>query len=261
MAYSGGKDSTATLLWALEHLPREQIRVMYNSVGDGIDPPENDCYLPYIESNLDVTIETVKAGDRPLPPLHNGKKRQLWQQATSFLEMVKLRKMWPGWKARYCTTYLKQWPTVLWAKELPQPVVMLTGQRRADSIHRLKLPRFSGSPNWKQTRDGLPIYRPILNWSTADVWKAIDDYGLERNPVYNRSSRCNCGICFQARHCEILNLCRLYPNTAKKAANLEQEIKHNWTRHKSITNLLRQSQAQLPLFNWIAGRAMHRPGG
>ena len=33
VAYSGGKDSSATLLWTLDNLPREKVRVVFCDTG------------------------------------------------------------------------------------------------------------------------------------------------------------------------------------------------------------------------------------
>jgi 3'-phosphoadenosine 5'-phosphosulfate sulfotransferase (PAPS reductase)/FAD synthetase len=245
IGYSGGKDSTAVLLWSLENLPREQLRMIYHPVPD-VEPPENETYLRYIQNELGVKIETVKAGDRPLPPLRNGKRRQVWQYATSFFEMVRLRGMWPSFTCRYCTTYFKQWPCALYAKELPRPV-LLTGQRKSESKRRSKLPKFSGQRDWKQTQDGLPIFRPILNWSENDVWREIYCNDLEPNPVYRRSSRCNCLVCFQARKNEVLTACQLYPNVVAPALAVEREIKHLWKYRQGIVGLWTQAQRQIEL--------------
>jgi len=50
------------------------------------------------------------------------------------------------------------------------------------------------------------------------------------------------------RDAEVLNFCRLHPDIAREAADLEAEIGHNWRDRQSIGNLLRQAQAQIPLF-------------
>jgi hypothetical protein len=50
------------------------------------------------------------------------------------------------------------------------------------------------------------------------------------------------------RRAEILNFCRLHPEIAQEAADLEQEIGHTWKERESIGNLLAQARAQLELF-------------
>ncbi len=115
----------------------------------------------------------------------------------------------------------------------------------------MRLPIFSGKEAWKQIPQeyALPIYRPILFWSEDDVWRMLESRSIMPNPVYNRASRCNCGLCFQAKRYEILNFCRLCPAVVRAAADLEREIGHTWTERESIGNLLKQAQAQGYLFD------------
>jgi len=246
VAYSGGKDSSAMAVWALENLPHEQLRFIYNPTG--ADPTENEWYLPCIERKLGIEILTIRAGDRMLPPKRNGKPRYAWEKATNLYDMIRLRGMWPCETARYCTVYLKQWPTVLWARAETRNPILLMGQRKEESKTRSRLPKFSPDRNYKQVQDGLPVFRPILDWSEDDVWYCLDNAGIMKHPVYNRSSRCNCTVCFEMRRVEMLRQCQFDPSGMARWARLEQEIKHTWKHRQSIGNLLRQAQAQMALF-------------
>lgn len=245
IAYSGGKDSTATLLWALDNLPREQIRIIHNPAGLA-DQPEVADYITYIEGELGVTIERVQAGDRPLPS--GAKERETWAAAPTLFEMIRQRGMWPGARYRYCTKYLKQWPTALYAQEFENPVI-ISGQRADESKARMGLPMLSEKGNQSLPKKyHYPIYRPILNWSEKDVWQFLRSRHILPSPVYNYQSRCGCWCCPMCHPREVLNFCHLHPDIAQVAADLEQEIDHTWQERHSIAGLLRQAQAQMPLF-------------
>lgn len=53
---SGGKDSTAALLWCLENLPKEKLIPYYVNLGHGIDWPCMSTYLKYLEHRYDIKI-------------------------------------------------------------------------------------------------------------------------------------------------------------------------------------------------------------
>ena len=242
VSYSGGKDSTATLLWALENLPRERLQVVFANTT--VEWPETYEYLNYIERELGITIDRVRAGDRALPPIRKG--RQGWAYATSLFEMIRQRGMWPGARTRYCTTYLKVWPITLYSRGLENPV-LITGQRASESKARMGLPIFSERGN-KQVQEPLSTYRPILAWSERQVWDYLRTYHILPNPIYNHATRCGCWCCIMGRPAEVLNFCRLHPDIAQETADLEREIGHTWKENQSIGNLLRQAQAQMELF-------------
>ena len=59
ISVSGGKDSTATLLLALERVPREQIVAIFCDTGNEI--PVTHAYLDDLESHLGIRIHRLKA--------------------------------------------------------------------------------------------------------------------------------------------------------------------------------------------------------
>lgn len=239
VSYSGGKDSTATLLWALEHLPRKKLCVVFCDTG--AEWPETQDYLGYVERELDVIIKRIRAGDRERPT--DSKDRSVFRDHTNLFDMIRARGKWPGARYRYCTIYLKRWPLTLFAREQSNPV-LLFGQRRSESKARAALETFDRYGH----KTGNPIFRPVLNWSERQVWGYLRAHHILPNPVYNYATRCGCWCCIMGREHEVLNFCRLHPNIAQVAADLEEEIGHTWKENQSIGNLLRQAQAQLPLF-------------
>ena len=104
VAYSGGKDSTATLLWALDNLPRERVRAVFCDTG--AEWPETYDYIGYVEREVGIKVDRIKAGDRPLPPRVDGKDRHdMMFKGRSLFELTRLRGKWPGACYRFCTTY------------------------------------------------------------------------------------------------------------------------------------------------------------
>lgn len=251
VSYSGGKDSTATLLWALEHLPRERLRVVF--VDTTVEWPETYEYLDYIERELDVAIDRIRAGDRAMPPRVDGKPREdAMCYETSLFGMIRKRGRWPGPKYRFCTTYLKLWPLRLYAAEYENPL-QIDGCRAAESKRRASYPWLDRNGHGNVSSPFLPPSPPvchaILDWSERQVWDYLRARHILPNPIYNHATRCGCWCCIMGRPAGVLNFCRLHPDIAQEAADLEQEIGHNWTERRSIGNLLCQARAQIELFS------------
>lgn len=239
VAYSGGKDSTAMALGCLAHLPRDRLRFVFNDTGACW--PETYAYLNYIEKKLDIEIERVRAGDRPLPA--GSKGRMTWaKQSTNLYDMIKAKGQWPSVKIRWCTKYLKMWPLRLYA---PPNSILLFGDRAEESRRRAAYEQFDVLGNNFHEQ---PIYRPILDWSEDTVWQYLSSHDILPNPVYNYAPRANCWCCPMARPQALFNFCRQYPGEAQRWANLEVEINHRWHERLSIGNILEQARRQLPLF-------------
>lgn len=227
---SGGKDSTAMLLWALENLPPSALRIVHNPTGASW--PESDWYLSMLKEVLEVEIEFARAGDRPLPPRRDGRPRQPFAHATNLYDMVHLRGMWPSFWQRYCTHYLKEWPIRLFARTVPDSVILL-GERRTESKRRADLPYagdlFKGQKAYKHS-----VYRPILDWTEHDVMAMLARHHLPLNSVYNYTDRVGCWCCPLARRSQAVTFCELHPDQAKRWAELERTINHTYKPNCSI---------------------------
>lgn len=250
ISYSGGKDSTATALWCLEHLPHSNLHFVFCDTG--AEWPETYEYLRYIEGKLGIKIKRLQAGDIPLPPRVDGKPRQdIMHSGRSLFELIRLRGKWPGPRYRYCTTYLKRWPLRLFAAQYPNSL-QIDGCRAEESKRRANYPWLDKSGYNQVSSPFLPpsppVCHPILGWSEKQVWDCLRAHRVLPNAVYNHATRCGCWCCCMGRPVEIFNFCRLHPDIAQKAADLEREIDYTWREQHSITNLLWQAQAQLPLF-------------
>ena len=243
---SGGKDSTALWCWACENLPLDQVHIVHNPTGAAW--PGNDEYLAMLEHRLDMKIERVQSGDRPLPPRRDGKPREAYQSAPTLFDMVRLRGFWPSMHVRYCTGHLKQYPIRLYAHMLDNPVIV-TGERAQESAARAHLPMIdyndSGFNRNKEYK--RPIWRPILNWSSADVLAMLKRHGLLTNPTYRFAPRVGCWCCPLGSNHQALNFCRQYPQEARRWVELEREINHRWKDRKSLASIWREANTQIAM--------------
>jgi len=190
LGISGGKDSTAALLWLVKEsgTPHDKIRVTFCDTGN-----EHQITYDYIAMlSRDVfPIETIK------PPL-------------DFYELAKKKGRFPSVKARFCTQELKIFPSQRYVLSLMRDgakVLLLTGVRASESAKRADLPEFEWDSFY-----ACDMYRPLLHWSLDDVWAMLAKYGVPRNPLYDYGAkRVGCLPCIMSRKSEIRMIAKNFP--------------------------------------------------
>jgi len=237
---SGGKDSTAVLLWAVYESgwPKEKLVVTFCDT-DNEDP------LTY--GYLALLDELVFPIRRIVPKWKNG-------QEIGFYELAKLKRRFPSRKARFCTEWLKIIPSREFVKGLTGRVLIINGVRKAEGHsgnNRGDVPEFEFDPGW-----AADIYRPILSWGLEDVWEIawrylpleaviklvqddrdlslehkvemtakIREHGIPRNPLYDfGASRVGCFPCINSRKAEIRALAKYRPERIEFIAQKEREV-------------------------------------
>lgn len=200
VSYSGGKDSTACLLWALETgLP---VRVIWVDTGNEL--PETPEYMRYIEGALGVTVET------------------LYDERRNFQANVRRRRMWPipGRCEVSAANKRDGFARYLKAANTPQSALLILGQRREESASRAALPDFSPI-----VRSGLPCYRPTLDWTLDDVFTYLGDKGIRAHTAYAKGrSRVGCVWCVNSRAADLVRDEMLYPERCAELRALRAEI-------------------------------------
>lgn len=193
VSLSGGKDSTACLLWALETLPREDIVPYY------IDTKwEHDAvyeYLDYLEEKLDVKITRL--------------------ESIGMEELSIREKMMPNRFARFCTRELKIKPALEFYETIEEDFINITGIRRDESENRKDTESFF-------VKDGIKTLCPIAYWDTQRVFDYHKEYKIDVNPLYKKGfSRVGCYPCVYARKHELMMMEDKY---VKRLRSLEDKI-------------------------------------
>jgi 3'-phosphoadenosine 5'-phosphosulfate sulfotransferase (PAPS reductase)/FAD synthetase len=199
---SGGKDSTALLLWAVHEsgYPRESLNVTFCDTGN-----ESPITLDYV-AMLSEKVWPITV----LKPLRG------------FYDLAKWKKRFPSAKARFCTEHLKIIPTkehVTALLKAGNEVLLHSGVRAAESEARANLPvrAFDGTFRaW--------VFRPLLSWTIDEVWAIHARYGVVRNPLYDAGcSRVGCFPCIMSRKAEIAMIARNFPERIEFLAAQEND--------------------------------------
>ncbi len=188
VAVSGGKDSTATLLYATEIYGRDSVVAVFNDTG--WESEITYRYLKYLEKAVGIKIQRLRTSDIDLPSLILRKKR------------------FPSPNARFCTYVFKIRPLAEFVAKTPRITEVWLGIRRSESRQRAR--RYANVPSegylyhvWLANRGGgvsravreeiekreVRLRFPLIDWSTQDVFRYIRRHGLEFNPLYDLGFR------------------------------------------------------------------------
>lgn len=225
LSISGGKDSTAMLLLALER-ETENLTVVFADVGH--EHPKTYEYLAYLEKELGVNIKRVKADFTKRFEIKRKTVQTKWREegvsekiiddalsvlhptGIPMLDVCLIMGRFPSTKTKFCTKFLKVNPMFDQVfsplMEEGKEIHSWQGVRAQESQAR------SGLTEWEGTPEGFTIYRPILSWDVYDVFKYHDKHGIKPNPLYLEGmNRVGCMPCINSRKSELFEIGRRYP--------------------------------------------------
>ena len=167
IAFSGGKDSLATLHLTLKTIP--DITVLYNNTT--IEFPETIAYVKNLSDLWGFNLEITRPKE-------------------SFFKLLRIYG-WATHEDRWCCGPCKEEPAAKFIKDNGIKAE-ITGTTRTESIYRrnlkpIKLP---------SKRPYFIRVNPIYDWNSQEVWKYIKTLNLPCNPIYDMGyRRCGCWCC------------------------------------------------------------------
>lgn len=204
VGFSGGKDSQ--VLMELVKMARVKYKAYYSVTTN--DPPEN---VYFIRKNYPDVIF--------LHPKDN------------FFKLVE-KKGLPTMMKRFCCDILKERAGI--------GTTCLVGVRKEESVKRSKYDEVDVISRRKEHKNRTKkitiedieehehqcikgkdklVIRPILNWTTEDVWKFINENNLPINPCYDAFGRVGCMFCPFSTKKQIDYYCNKYPGYKRNILN------------------------------------------
>jgi 3'-phosphoadenosine 5'-phosphosulfate sulfotransferase (PAPS reductase)/FAD synthetase len=246
---SGGKDSTALLLWSIDEcLPN--CRYVY---ADTMHEHEAVYeYLYYLEQKTGVSIERIKG--------------------EGFLELCKRKGRFPSVKARFCTEDLKVRPLAEYMDSQEEndgdnPHMVWVGIRREESPARSNLPEVMYS-NFKyppRITSYQLRHHPLLELYAQDVFDIHKKHGIEPNPLYKMGMhRVGCFPCILSRRAELKTLFKVCPQVIDRLRSWEDEV--NLTSKEGIATFFaedkypRGTKGNIDVFVAALGEGEELPG-
>lgn len=205
VCFSGGKDSTALLLWARENLP--EFRAVFCDTG--WEHPITYAYIQEINRTLlSGELLTVKSEDYP----------------GGFVQLCIDRKGIPSVKRRFCTEELKIFPLHAYYESLDDEITAYQGVRADESPARSLM----REEEWVDDAGGYWIKRPLLKWSAKDCFDLAEKHGVRPNPLYLMgASRVGCWPCIMTGLRELKRLTVHFPDLKQRLIELEREVNDN----------------------------------
>lgn len=224
VSVSGGKDSTATYLLALES--GRDFRAVFADTGN-----EHEFTYEYVSRLHERTggpeVEIVRADfTRQLARHQEYVVREWPKQGISdavvaeaaslheptgnpYLDLCISKGRFPSRMAQFCTGELKEIPIttqVVGPMLRKGPVLQWLGIRADESLNRARQSRYN------RHESGSMVWRPIFHWSVEEVWRQHRRHGLAPNPLYALGmGRVGCMPCINCRKGELRRIADLFP--------------------------------------------------
>lgn len=238
LSVSGGKDSTALILYALDVGAQ---RVQYVFADTGNEHDDVYSYLNYLELRLGISIQRVRAdfADKI------ARKREYilshWEQdgvepsaiaqalevlqptGNPFLDMCIWKGRFPSTKVRFCTDELKVIPitndVIIPLLKAGKRIRSWQGVRAQESARR-------ATYGIHEVNDiGVWAYRPLLHWKHEDVFALHRKHGIKPNPLYSKGmGRVGCMPCIMCRKDELSEIARRFPEVVDRLARWEELV-------------------------------------
>jgi 3'-phosphoadenosine 5'-phosphosulfate sulfotransferase (PAPS reductase)/FAD synthetase len=246
VSVSGGKDSLATLLIALERCPREDVIAITCDTGN--EHEDTYEYLDFLEQHLDIKIVRLKADftqqllnkrkfiakdqrtgrdkqGRKLRWSNKAKRRALsvmYPSGNPFLDLCMWKGRFPSRKAQFCTEELKTNMAVGFQLELMEAghnVISWQGVRRDESHNRRNAKKF------ERVGTRLRICRPIVDNTAAEVFVFCAQRGVKPNPLYLQGmGRVGCMPCINCSKPELLQIATRFPAHPLRISDWERIV-------------------------------------
>lgn len=255
VSVSGGKDSTATYLLALEQTGGDFDAVFADTGNEHLYTYEYVARLhertggPRVQvvradfsaalARKRAYLESGKAAARTVRPWTESRVQAVLAAGFEptgipFLDLCVLKGLFPCHARAFCSEHLKRL-TLL--EQAHQPlidagyhVISWQGIRAEESARRACYPMWEPAPD----TEGVTIYRPLMGWTVEDVAAMHRRHNVPLNPLYGMGfSRVGCMPCIQSSKQDI----RL---TAQKCPEHIDKIRH-WERR--VQDSSRQGRA------------------
>lgn len=241
---SGGKDSTAVYLLALEsgrpfravfadtgnehELTYEFVSRLHERTGGPVvevvradftaDLARHRAYILRVWPALGLSDEVVAAAAALHEPTGN-----------PFLDLCVSKGRFPSRMAQFCTSKLKEIPIttqIVGPMLRDGPVLQWLGIRAEESRHRAAQPRFN------HHESGSMVWRPIFRWTVDDVWAMHRRHGLPPNPLYAMGmGRVGCMPCINCRKSELRAIAEQFPEHIDRIEQWERVVAAANKRH------------------------------
>lgn len=227
VSYSGGKDSQACLLYAVNKYGSKNIEAVFCDTG--WEHPDTYKHIIDTTSELNVKLTVLQS-----------------EKYKGMVDLAKKRNMFPMTKRRFCTEELKIKPMTDFILKLNDHSIIIQGIRKDESISRSKMQsqcqyfRYYFEPYNEKGKTHTyrkkeiieyskqfetEIDRPLFTWTSDQVIDYILQNNQKPNPLYYQGfKRVGCFPCIMCSHQEVRELIKRYPERMQEITDYENMI-------------------------------------
>lgn len=257
VAFSGGKDSIAMVLYLLENgIDKQRIHLHHHDVdGRGEKLFDWECTESYCKAfaaafGLTLLLSYRKGGILREIYRCNEPRQDIYYQVVpggAFYRIAANRKAtntrlkFPAVSAalstRWCSGTVKIDVLSSVIRRHPayqRQTYILTGERRQESPSRQKYKALDIYPAASQTRRAI-WWRPILDWTETEVWAILARWKVQPHPAYMLGwGRCSCQLCIFGSPNIWATVQAIAPWKVKQIRRIEQDIGFTLYHHQTI---------------------------
>ncbi|WP_197972610.1 phosphoadenosine phosphosulfate reductase family protein [Streptomyces gossypiisoli] len=240
---SGGKDSQAALDETVRQADaagvRDRIVVLHIDLGR--TPRGHTVEWP---GTLELARQQAEHYGLPFEVRRSAK----WQ---SLLHRIRNRGQFPNFFNRFCTAEMKRNVSRKFITEQvaklgitgrPARVVLALGLRAEESRARAGKLAVEIDQRASSGRRTITLWYPVLRWSTAEIWRRIQETGVPYHWAYREGmSRLSCSLCPLAAAADLTCAARLRPDLAQEYADLEAEMGAPFRRELPMAEIIQRA--------------------
>ncbi|MFA5298530.1 MAG: phosphoadenosine phosphosulfate reductase family protein [Lutibacter sp.] len=227
VAYSGGKDSQASLLWAIDKFGRKNVESVFCDTG--WEHPITYEHIINTVTDLGIKHTTVRS------KIYDG-----------MIDMAEKKKRFPSSQARFCTSELKSIPFIDYVLDQDEHLIIVQGIRSQESFNRSQMKKEcsffkyyfqpyndKGKKHTYRKKEVIEwckkysddIFRPVFDWTGQQVIEYIIHKGQKPNPLYKQGfKRVGCFPCIMSGHKEVFEIINRYPERFNEIIEHENRI-------------------------------------
>ncbi|MDD4970844.1 MAG: phosphoadenosine phosphosulfate reductase family protein [Paludibacter sp.] len=271
LSTSGGKDSTAFILFLLESGARaDQIEMWHQSIdGKGetgmsfFDWPATEGYVKKLAEHLGLALsfQWREYGFYGELFRQNERTKDVWIERNGLLRKLpssesghlSTRLKWPAKTAnlnvRWCSAYLKIDVASRALNNIPElqdkRILFITGERREESAARAKYNE-SELHRTNSKRKLVHHWRPVIDWSERQIWEMMKKYSILPHPAYYLGfPRLSCRSCIFYSKDHWATLKEVQPEVVEMISNIEEHLKFTIENRFTVNELATMGKSSL----------------
>lgn len=270
VSFSGGKDSTALLLFLLENnVPRERIELWHQEIdGHGrtlFDWEVTPDYCRKLGSAFGIPVyyqwkaggferEMLREDELTAPicfELPDGNIKQVGGATGKKATRRRFPQPSPNLRVRWCSAYLKidVCATALRNQERFKNIrtLVLSGERGEESKQRANYailePDKADLRNGKHFYRHIDRYRPLRDWKENQIWELLEKYRIRPHPCYFMGfGRCSCKFCVFGNQHQFASAACISKIQAAELVRFEKEFGCTLKRDTDLETLIRRGR-------------------